>query len=186
MKALIHVLFVLSLGFFFATPKTADIYIKQGSEISITGSSNVNCFTCHYTTEIASGCQQIEYKQNSNTIYLKNAEINLKSKAFDCGGRMINKDFNTLMESDKFPHIKIIFEEIIVMENGFEIFAQIEIAQKFNQCSFIISTQNNYNYTGKLELNIKDFDMEAPRKLLGAIKVDPEIIINFDFNLDID
>lgn len=170
----------------FSTNKTADIYIKKGSHISISGSSNVNCFTCQYTNTIAEGCQEIKYKYEDNTFSLKNAEINLKSSSFDCGGRMINKDFNALMESEKHPHIKINFEEVKVLDNSFEVIAKIEIAHKVNRYAFEISTHDKKNYLGSLELSIEDFDMEAPRKLFGAIKVDPDITINFDLNLDIE
>jgi len=186
MKAFIHLITVLSLGFLLSTNKTADIYIKKGSHISISGSSNVNCFTCHYTKSIAQGCQEINYEYDNNTFSLKNAEIDLESSAFDCGGKMINKDFNTLMESDEHPHVKINFEQIRVKNNDFEVIANIEIADQINQYTFIISTQDKRNYFGNLELNIEDFGMEAPKKLLGAIKVDPNIVINFDLRLEIE
>jgi len=186
MKTLLHILAVLSLGFFLPTNETADIYIKKGSQISITGNSNVNCFTCHYSQTIAEGCQQIKYEYENDSYNLKNAELNLESKAFDCGGRMINKDFNKLMESEHHPHIKISFDKIKIIENDFQVTAEIEIADKINSYDFMISSENTTNYLGTLELNIEDFGMEAPHKLFGAIKVEPDIIINFDLNLQIE
>lgn len=186
MKALLQVIAVLSLGFLLSTNETADIYVKKGSQISITGNSNVNCFTCHYTKVIAKGCQQIKYEYNEKSYSLKNAEINLESSAFDCGGKMINKDFNNLMESEKYPHIKISFKQITPKNKDFEISARIKIAGEENEYTFTIASDDLQSYLGTLELNIEDFGMEAPRKLFGAIKVDPNIIINFDLNLEIE
>lgn len=186
MKAVIQTIAVFTFGFLLTTSETADIYIKQESQISITGNSNVNCFTCHYTKTIAEGFQQIKYEVENNEYSLKNAEIDLESNAFDCGGRMINKDFNKLMESEKHPHVKINFKEIEVVKNDFQVTAMIEIAGKTNNYTFDISSEDQKNYLGTLEINIEDFNMEGPRKLFGAIKVDPNITINFDLILEIE
>lgn len=185
MKAFLQLIAVFSLGFFVHTNETADIHIKKGSHISISGSSNVNRFTCHYTTEIAPGCQEITYDYISGRFLLKDATIHLESKSFDCGGKLINRDFNELMKSDEYPFIEINFKEIEVIKDNFIVYTEIEIADEVNQCSFTITKPNNYNYMGNLELNIEDFGMKAPKKLLGAIKVDPNIVINFDMNLEI-
>ncbi|NBC57783.1 MAG: hypothetical protein GVY05_05805 [Bacteroidetes bacterium] len=184
MKALLHLVAVLSFGFLLPVKETADIHIEKGSQISIMGSSNVNRFTCSYSKAIAPGCQVIAYDYKHDTFLLEDAIIDLKSNAFDCGGKLINKDFNELMESEEHPHIKIKFKKIEVGNDEFLVHSQIEIAHKVNSYSFTISTINNYNYCGSLELNIEDFGMEPPRKLLGAIQVDPLITINFDLNLE--
>lgn len=169
-----------------STNKTADIHIKPGSEITISGKSNVNRFSCHYTTEIAPGCQIISYNYLNKTFVLDNAEIKLKSSNFDCGGRLINKDFNELIQSDEHPNIKIKFTKIEFENDYFKVSTRIEIAEEINDYFFIIYPQHNQHYVGDLEINIEDFDMKAPRKLLGAIKVDPHISINFDLILEID
>lgn len=185
MKALINLLFILSLGFFISTNNSADVHIKKGSQITISGTSNVNQFSCAYTTRIAEGCQDVHYNFFNNIITLNNAELKLKSKAFDCGGRMINKDFNKLMQSDEYPNITITFTQIDIKEHQYKVDAMIEIADEINLYTFIILPQHGNNYKGNLELNINDFDMEAPVKLLGTIKVDPNINIEFDLNLEI-
>lgn len=168
-----------------STTKTADIHINEGSEITISGKSNVNQFSCAYTTQIAKGCQQVNYKFYENIITLSNAELKLKSRAFDCGGRLINKDFNKLMQSEKHPYIIITFTQINIKDDNILVDATIEIADEVNLYTFIIEPQQSNNYKGKLKLNITEFDMEAPTKLLGAIKVDPNINIEFDLNLEI-
>lgn len=185
MKALINLLFMLSLGFFMSTNNSADVHINKGSQITISGKSNVNKFSCAYTIQIAEGCQIVNYNVFNNIITLSNAEIKLKSEAFDCGGRMINKDFKKLMKSDEYPNIIITLTQINSKENHFNVDAMIEIADQINLYTFSIIPQHGNNYKGNLELNINDFDMEAPVKLLGAIKVDPNINIEFDLNLEI-
>lgn len=168
-----------------STSKTADVHIKKGSQITISGKSNVNEFSCVYTTSIAPGCQIVDYNTLSSAIILDDAKIKLKSEAFDCGGRMINRDFNKLLQSEEYPNITITLTQISIKEDFFKVEAMIEIADQTNFYSFNIVPQQDHNYIGNLELNINDFDMEAPRKLLGAIQVDPVINIEFDLNLEI-
>ncbi|WP_176752655.1 hypothetical protein [Psychroflexus sediminis] len=185
MKALLHIFCILSLGFFMSTDNSADVHIKKGSQITISGKSNVNQFSCAYTTQIAEGGKNITYNYFSNVITLNKAEIKLKSDAFDCGGKMINKDFNELMQSEDYPNVGITLIQIAVKEKVYVVDAMIEIADEINVYSFVISPRQGDHYTGSLELNINDFDMEAPRKLLGAIKVDPNINIEFDLYLEV-
>lgn len=185
MKVLLNLLWILSLGFFMPTNNSADVHIKKESQITISGKSNVNQFSCAYTTQITEGRQTVTYNFFDNIITLNNAQIKLKSKDFDCGGRMINRDFNKLMQSDEHPYIIITLTQINIKDNSFVVDAMIEIAEEINLYTFTIQPQHGNNYKGNLGLNINDFDMEAPVKLLGAIKVDPNINIEFDLYMEI-
>ncbi|QSS98244.1 hypothetical protein [Psychroflexus sp. ALD_RP9] len=81
------------------------------------------------------------------------------------------------MQSEDYPYISITLTQINLKENLFEVQAIIKIAHQTKSYSFNILPQQDNNYRGYLKLNINDFDMEAPRKLLGTIQVDP--IINY-------
>lgn len=185
MKTLASLFFIVNVGFFILTNNSAEVYIKEGSQISISGKSNINQFNCDYTLQLAQGSQKVYYNFFNNVITLSNAELKLKSEAFDCGGRMINKDFNKLMQSDEHPYILINLIQIYSEASHYKIDAMIEIADEVNLYTFTVSLKDGYHYQGNLELNINDFDMQAPVKLLGAIKVDPNINIEFHLNLDI-
>jgi hypothetical protein len=183
MKAIIYLLCLTSFGFFIITNNTADIHINNGSEVIIKGKSNVNRFTCEYKSTISQGCNKITYNVFDNTYLLQDASLTLTTNSFDCGGRMINKDFNKLMQTDEHPNILIKLKHIKALNNTFNVTADIHIAGKKNTYTFEMYHKKDQKYTGALSLNIEDFDMEAPNKLLGAIKVHPEIDINFDLNI---
>ncbi len=185
MKTVFLLLCLTSFGFFVTSTKTAEINIKKGSEVVIEGRSNVNHFNCEYITVISKGIKEINYNIYDDTYLLNDATLSLETKAFDCGGRMINKDFNKLMQSEDHPNILIKLKHIKAYNDIFKITADIYIAGKMNTYTFEMCLNEGDNYTGMLSLNIEDFDMEAPRKLMGAIKVDPEIDINFDLDISI-
>ncbi len=185
MKALIFLFCLTSLGFYVSSDKVAEIQIKEGSEIVIEGRSNLNRFSCGYDANITQSKNLITYDIVDNTFFLKDANLMLQSKQFDCGGPLINKDFNKLMQTDLYPNISIKLNQVKVEQEAYIITANIKIAGKSKKYKFDMCHNQDNNYTGELSLNIQDFDLQAPNKLLGAIKVDPVIDINFDMDLAI-
>ena len=183
MKVIIFLICLTSFGFFVSPIETAEIHIKKGSEVIIEGKSNVNTFSCEYTSSITQGYNTVNYNVFDETYVFENASIILQSKEFDCGGRLINKDFNDLVQSDAHPAIKIKLQHIKARKGIFSVKTNIEIAGKNNPYTFEMCHNKDDNYSGELTLNIEDFDLKAPKKLLGTIKVAPEI--NIYFNLDL-
>ena len=185
MKTIISTFLIISIGALTFMDDSTNIYIKEGSDITIKGESNLNKFTCHYSKQIGPSCLSIDYQQHNSIIDLKKVKLELESQHFDCGGHLINKDFNELMKVQKHTHISIEFEKVKIKKDHFDVYAKITIADIANHYNFEVIHENKQNYLGSLNLNINDFDMKAPKKLLGAIKVDPNISIVFDLNLEI-
>lgn len=173
----------MSVGFYVLSNEVAVIQIKNGSEVVIEGKSNLNRFTCAYNANISQGSSAVTYNIIDNTYLLEGADLTLRSNQFDCGGRLINKDFNELMQTDEYPHISIKLNHIKAKKDTYAVNTAIKIAGKSKTYTFEMCHTQNHNYTGELSLNIEDFDMQAPKKLMGAIKVDPVIVINFDMDL---
>ena len=183
MKALIQIIAVLSFGFLVFTNETAEIKIEKESEIVIKGKSNVNRFTCEYTTIISEGSNNITYNVVDDSYIITDAVLKISSKAFDCGGRLINKDFNELLQTEEYPHILIEPTRIKKENNTYTVTTDIQIAGKEKTYSFEMLHNKGDNYIGVLSLNIEDFEMDPPNKLMGIIKLDPHIDINFDLDL---
>ena len=104
------------------------------------------------------------------------------SKGFDCGHKIITKDFKTLLKADDYSHIDINLKELILDKK--EIIAKtcIEIAGVKREYEVPVSFDSkNSNVKGVLRLNINDFCLKAPKKLLGFVIVDEYVSI--DFNL---
>lgn len=174
---------LLSLSFF--NEHTAKVRIGESSQITIAGKSNVNKFDCDYISAITAHEKEIKYKKVNNALLLENAKLNLKSADFDCGGSRINKDFEELLEVEKHPHIKIDFNSIEVYRDHYRVFAEITIADISENYNFRIIKNDNNRFSGEVKININDFGMEAPRKMMGLIVVDNHIDINFDLDLEI-
>ena len=160
--------------------RTINLEIKDKSKISIQGTSNVNSFECFYENHIELKNKRIELLANNNNFKLENAMLHIKANAFDCGGKRINSDFKNLLKTEQFPQINIKVKSITQQQNTYFANVDVEIAGQTKAYQFKVLSPDQFHYTSDLIINISDFELESPKKLMGLIKVDELIDINFD------
>ena len=105
---------------------------------------------------------------------------------FDCGNRKINKDFHELLKSKEHPEILLKLKKIDMSEEGNSIVTigfTIAGVNKDYKFPVEITRDKQLCFDGKLKLNIKDFNLEAPSKIFGLIVLDEVIEINFNLNV---
>lgn len=159
------------------------IHILPNSELALTGKTNITKFGCEFNTACLEETINIEYTRNDNIINFNDAVLLLRNECFDCGNKSINKDFNSLLKTEQFPEIKmeLIKINLINKQNG-EASVNITIAGKKKNHTVPITIVDfpAYFFTGKLKLDITDFNLEPPKRMLGLIVVKKEIQINFN------
>ncbi|MCF1192074.1 YceI family protein [Mangrovimonas sp. AS39] len=164
----------------------ATYLISERSELKIIGSTNVNKFTCAYDMSRVETKQRVNFRQENDKLVFTNTDLILKSTAFDCGSKMINKDFNKLMQTDVFPDISLKLIEI-TKENieHHVVYTTMDVTicnrTKRYKVPVNISDSVKLGVKGNLRINITDYELEAPKKAMGMIKVCNDIDI--DFNL---
>lgn len=161
------------------------VRITPKSELEINGTSNVKDFTCAYNIKNLNEPIRIHYEEKKDLITFKESVLILENAGFDCGGRGINKDFHGLLQSHSYPQITLSLKEIKLRphkRNSADALIAIKIAGMTR--SYHMETTFQYDedwfISGKLKLNIKDFNLEAPTKMLGLIVVSEEIEIQFN------
>ncbi|WP_037319021.1 YceI family protein [Salegentibacter sp. Hel_I_6] len=167
--------------------ETREIAILPNSNLSISGTTNINDFECDFNTiYFKDQSFKVHYSENGDILNFKNSILPLENANFDCGNRKINKDFHDLLKSEKHPEILLKLKKIDMSRDGnalvtltFNI-AGIDKDYKF---PVEITRDKLLCFDGKLQLNIKDFNLEAPSKIFGLIVLDEEIEINFNLNI---
>lgn len=184
MKKCIYIVVLLFLFGFSKTDKTI-VNISSKSEIVIHGESNVNSFQCDYNQKlIATELTVRHYNKNNKTI-LDGATFLLKSKGFDCAHRMITNDLKEVLKAEKYPNIKIDIIELKKVSNKVTAVSNITIAGEKKQYEIPVEiNEETKNVKGELKLNIKDFKLKSPKKILGLIKLNEEVTISFNLYLD--
>ncbi|MCA0153349.1 YceI family protein [Winogradskyella vincentii] len=187
-----HYLFLLFIALSFSTFKTPEvinstIQVYEGSYIKIKGTSNVNEFDCVMNMVTLSDSLLVSYSESNIALEFDNTELVIPNKYFNCGGRMINKDFHRLLNTDRYPDIKLKLKKVLKPSNLNEcVEADLDVEICGVKNSFVVpvtvNTDDRIRIQGIMSININDFKLEPPKKLLGVIKVSPVIEIDFQLN----
>lgn len=179
--SIIAVIILLSFGF---SKNQTKVKITNKSEVSIKGKSNVNSFECKYNPNFIENDLQVSIARNNNKILLEGAKLSIKSTGFDCAHKMITKDFKTILKAEEYPHIVLNVKEINTIKENITARLDVTIAGIDKEYLVPVSyNQNTNNVKGQLRLDIKDFKLKSPKKLLGMIVVNDKVDINFNLFL---
>ncbi|MFN7044246.1 MAG: YceI family protein [Flavobacterium sp.] len=179
--SIIAVFILLSFGF---SKNQTQVKITNKSEVVIKGKSNVNSFECKYDSDFIQNDLQVSISRNNSKILLDGAKLAIKSTGFDCAHKMITKDFKTILKADEYPHIVINVKEINTIKENISAKINVKIAGIEKEYLVPITyNPSNGNVKGLLKLNIKDFKLKSPKKLLGMVVVNDHVEINFNLFL---
>ncbi|OEY73299.1 YceI family protein [Salegentibacter salarius] len=180
-------LFLAIPGIAQADFETREITILPNSNLSISGTTNINDFECDFNTlRFKDENFTVHYSEKANIMLFKNSVLPLKNVNFDCGNRKINKDFHDLLKTEEHSKILLKLKEIDMSREGNALVTltfNIAGINKDYQFPVEITRDKQLCFDGKLQLNIKDFNLEAPSKIFGLIVLDEEIEINFNLNI---
>lgn len=182
-KSLLAVtIFLLAMGF--SDPeREMKVAVASESEVVISGTTNINSFNCKYNLQPLELPIRMVYDERDNRILFQNAKLELANDCFDCGGKMINKDFRELLKTETHPQVelRLLYVEPPKPESK-EIAVGMEIiiagvTRKY-EANLKCDDQKNICVNGTLELRLSDFGLKPPKKALGMIKVDNDIKVN--------
>jgi hypothetical protein len=138
--------------------------IERNSTLAIDGSSNINKFTCD----------------------INNSYLSVDIKKFDCHHKYITSDFRKMLKSEEYPSLVIRFISLDEFHKDGVVkgLVDIELAGKKKRmeinysCSHIGS--NQLRLQGVKLMKFSDFELEAPRKIGGLVRINEEIKVNFN------
>ena len=191
MKKVLLVLLYFSMLSFTASKsdyKTAICIIEDNSKLGIIGSTNVSTFNCDLNFSDVNSRVKAMYQKDGNKIKFQNAYIELSNACFDCGNKMMNKDFLEMLDTKNHPYIILDLKEIIKNpKKPNEVIALVNISiagrSKFYTIWLTTEQGNMLKTSGCLSLKLSDFKLEPPKKALGLIVVEDAIEINLDLNI---
>lgn len=168
--------------------ESRNIQILPGSSLSISGNTNINVFECDFNTLYFKDQNiTVNFSEKGEVFNFQNSVLPLENEKFDCGNRRINKDFKDLLKTEKHPEILLKIKEIDMnRKEKAKVTLNFQIAGVEKNYTFPVQVTREDRelcFNGKLKLNIKDFNLEAPSKMFGLIVIEEEIVINFNLNI---
>ncbi len=168
--------------------KESVVVLSSESFLRIKGKTNVSSFECQFDMSSISEVIKINYRTLDNKIKFEDTKLVLPNVEFNCGGKAINKDFNKLLNTAEHPKITLKLKEISNLESQSQtLTATIEITisnvTRQYKMPINLAQDQDLHVNGVLPLNINDFNLEAPTKMLGMVKVSPQIEIQFSLKM---
>lgn len=171
--------------------RLGDFEAKCQNFISITGGTNLNEFELQQEVPESLVCgigdsKWIPYPEKE--LYV----ISIPVRNFSATNKMVYKDFLKLVNVSTYPDIKIFMDDeqfnnlysgrnfytakIGVIVSGVTRYYRIP-------CAISPCVDGRITVSGSQGLMLTDFKLEPPEKTLGLIKVQNQLIINFEFRL---
>jgi len=166
--------------------------IDASSELIISGATNVNDFICRTDCyDVRDTLELISQKEKGTVMFSRNAMV-IPVSSFECGNDLITRDFQETLKVNEYPELTIRFVSIddrtTVLQAG-AVTGKVEItlAGTTRVYSVLYSAasngRNTFSLTGKQAVCFSDFNLEAPRKMMGLIKVQDNLEVEFQLHL---
>jgi hypothetical protein len=178
---ILHMVFICSI-WCYCQPIAGKLDNKCDNYLYIKGTSNVNEFTFSYNA--ANIPSKNDSKKSSESV-----EINIPIRHFKASNPVMYNDFLVLMKETEHPQIKVSFSKDELTKALRDYSApcpdiSITIAgvtRVYKVSCSIVNCGNNYYLSGEQAIKLSDFELKPPEKLMGLVKVNNKIEVDFGF-----
>ena len=173
-------------------PNSTKWVVLKGGSLQVTGSTNINKFTCAITGYSKSDTLTV-YRTPGQAPVTLTGSLNLDVKLFDCKNPVMTSDLRKTLKAKNFPVLKITFinlsrfPDLTEKTESIKGVVDIELAgvvKRFDvNYKFFKDQRNAIRLIGEREVNFSDFKLIPPRKLGGMIQTDNELKVQFEISM---
>ncbi len=168
--------------------------VESNSSLNIEGSTNVNSFRCDATEYMRPDTLTCWKDNATRKLIFAKSILTIDIDRFDCHHKFITNDFRKTLKADQNPALKIIFLNLDQLQPSATVNMQtvkgevnIELAGVTRKEDIIFTVKktddNKLELFGTRMLTFGEFNLKAPRKLAGLIRIEEEIKVNFHLYL---
>ncbi len=168
-------------------------HVRNESRLAIQGESNVNDFRCEVDSYYSADNLRLYSSELSGYLFSENQMV-ISLMEFDCGRRLITRDFRESLGADRHPEMEISFHSLDKLPednaNGEKIIARLRITiagvTRDDEIAFTATDNGNglIYLNGKQEFLFSDFNLVPPTKMMGLIHVKNELEVTIDLVLE--
>jgi len=169
---------------FFASDTPADevsgplIRLLPSSHLSVSGTSNVKAFSCNYQFNQYQRRSQFPVNPFDGEHHIDSLVISIPTTAFDCGNKLLKRDFRKTLNAGKHPYSTLKTGKIW-LGNDYktkrihaDVMMTIGGKRRSENISYTIEWIDNRTLVmrGKTSVDITDFDLVPPRGPLALLR----------------
>lgn len=148
----------------------------QENFVKINGSTNVSSFQCINSKFKNEGAYSFSEKSLPNII--------LKVADFDCGNKMMTKDFQKILNAAKYPEMTIKFINFTRNQKKYIAVVEVKMMNQSRKYNVEFNLENN-KMVGKKNVKFSDFNITPPKKMGGMIVVKDDLDLTFSLSTKI-
>lgn len=182
-------IFIAIYNISIASAQTYETSLLNSSSFKIKGSSNVNKFSFIYTSNIANG-NIITLTRQDGKINVSGAnKITLIIENFKSSNSMIIRDFRNMLQYKQYPYLYIELLRLFYKpDDSTKIFAMVNVTIAGNKRLEIIpftikNLGNQMQCTSSYKISLKRYNLVAPKKIMGFINVNDEVLLDLLLNI---
>lgn len=184
MKYLIPILLLFVLTAASSIEDRGKWVIDYNSQLFIHGQTNVNSFTCFISCYNSNDTLTYQADTKSKTLEFDQNMMIIPIFNFNCGNNLITKDFRTTVKADKNPYLNISFVSLeqnsgSVADKGL---LEITLAGVTRRVSVKFTQTKKGDFlqlSGNHSVCFSDFALQAPARMLGLVKVEEDLRVEF-------
>jgi hypothetical protein len=172
------------------------LIVQPDSQLIIDGKTNVNGFKCAIPRYLGTDTLVLhEGGRNTRPVFVKGS-VTLDAASFDCGIALMTSDFRKTIKSKTYPTIVIdfiSFERTPSYAYGEEKFKGIinislgGVTKLFEMnCTIEAKPSGLIHLKGGRDFTFSDFNLQAPKHMMGLVKVEQGLNVNFHLVLKLD
>ena len=149
----------------------------QENFVKINGSTNVNSFQCVNSKFKNDGSVYSFSEKNLPNIILKVTD-------FDCGNKMMTRDFQKILNAEKYPEMTIKFIKFTKTQKNYIAVVEVKMMNQSRRYNVEFAMENN-KMTGRKNVKFSDFNITPPKKMGGMIVVKNDLDLIFSLSAKI-
>ena len=190
MKKAIIILIVAIAFLGSSSSDTGSWVIDATSQLTIHGSTNINSFACKIDCYTGSDTLEFSKNYNAHQIVFSRNQMSIPIRSFDCGTKQISRDFRKTLKSETYPQLHINFrylQNLAVTHNscitGVVDITLAGVTARYSIRYDVTLNKNIILLKGTQSVKFSDFNLEAPERLKGLIRVNEALKVEFDLVL---
>lgn len=167
-------------------PVPVSAFICNGIDLSVNVETNVEGFTCDFSNQI-SDTLDATLTHSGDKYDLHCRQFNVPIKLIDCHSPMMNSDLQEMLNAGVHPSILIssnsfLLDKNLIKGGSGSLTINIDGKDKVYKVSLKSFVRNNdLMVSGRLTIDLKDYQISTPTKFFGLVKVSS--VIEIDFNI---
>jgi hypothetical protein len=171
------------------------LIVQPASKLTIAGKTNVNSFQCAITQYTGNDTLVLQEGGHHKRPVFKQGYVGLAASSFDCGMKVMTNDFGKTIKAKDYPVVSI---EFISFERAPKYGAEETFKGKLKislggvtkafdmNCTIEVKSSGHIHLLGNRDFTFSDFNLEAPSKMMGMVKVNDALKVNFHLVLLLD